>query len=336
MRKLVTLLLAAAMSVTGIVGVAAQEADNAVGTGIGSTAVYFDDRGNQLATLEVTEVEAGWSEYGDNGAPARGYDYHAVHFTITNDSAAELEINQNRLSLVDTQGLNNTRKNVRLDSGADTNVLTDNVVLDAGESRDATLVFELFSDVFPALFMWQPDSGSLVIVNVSDGTAEESAVVTGLDTSATFADDRGNVVGSIEVLEVEDGWQDHQENRTPDRGMRYVAVHFQITNLSSAPIEMNPYNVSLLDSESTNNARANVNAMETADVQVTSDRVDIAPGESFQGMMVYTLFEGVEPPALIWQPEYGVITAVILSDDGAGTETEVAPEEDDVAATPAA
>lgn len=59
-------------------------------------------------------------------------------------------------------------------------------------------------------------------------------------------------------------------------------------------------------------------------------------------MLVFTLFEGVEPGALIWQPEYGVITAVILDDAGEATETDAAPgeetevEDDEVAATPAA
>lgn len=344
MRKLLTLFIAAAMTMSGIVGVAAQDTDDAVGTEIGSPAVFYDDRGNQIATLELADIEAGWSDYDENRGPARGYDFHAVHFTITNDSDAPLEINQSRFSLVDSMGLNTSRSNVRLAEDAVTNVLTDNVDLGVGESLDATLVYELFSDVTPALFMWQPDSGSLVMVNVSDSSAGESAVASGLNTPAIFADERGNVVGSIEVLEVVDDWQDYDEFYGPDRGMRHVAVEFEITNLSDAPLEMNPFNISLLDSESTNNGRSSARAIETADVQITSDRADVAPGESFQGMLVYTLYDAVEPSAVIWQPEYGVITAVILEDDGADVGIDATPELDidvddddlDALATPAA
>lgn len=341
MRKLITLLLAAAMSVAGVAGIAAQDSGDTAGSGVGSTAIYFDDRGNQIATLEVTEVEAGWSDYADNGAPSRGYDFHAVHFTVTNDSDAPLEINTSRFSLVDTQGLNNSRAYVRVAEGSESNVLEDTVNLEAGETLEAALVFELFSDVSPAAFIWQPGSGTLVMAYVGDGSAEENAVVTGLNVPATFADDRGNPLGSIEVTEVEDSWDDYQENRGPDRGVRYVAVHFTVTNLSDAPIEVNPFNLSLLDSESANNGRAFTAASETAEVQVTDDSVDVAPGESFDGMLVYTLFDGVDPLALIWQPEFGVITVVILDDAGVETETEATPEEEsdvdlnDLIATPA-
>ena len=123
--------------------------------------------------------------------------------------------------------------------------------------------------------------------------------------------------------------------------MRDVAVHFTVTNHTDAPIEMNPFNLSLLDSESANNGRAFATASETAEVQITDDSLEVAPGESFDGMLVYTLFEGVDPMAFIWQPEYGVITAVILDDAGDATETEATPEEEndvdltDLIATPA-
>lgn len=334
MRKLVSLLFVVAIAMASVVGVTAQDADGNVGSG-----TYTDDRGNQVATLEVTGVEAGWSDYADNGAPARGYEFHAVHFTITNVSDIQLDVNDMRFSMVDSLGLNSSRKNVRLDETAETNVLTDSFSLAAGESQEATLVFELFSDVSPALFMWQPDSGSLVMVDVSDGSAEESAVANGLNAPAFFGDERGNLVGSIELLEIEEDWRDFQEFYGPDRGMRHVAVHFRVTNLADTSIEVNPFNISLLDSESANNGRSSARAEETAEIQVTTDRVDVAPGESFEGMLVYTLYDGVEPAALIWQPEYGVITAVILNGEDSGTEPIATPEENDdenADATPAA
>lgn len=342
MKKLVHLLLAAAMTVTGVLGVAAQDDDSALGEGIGGSAIYIDERGNHVATLEVTGVEAGWSDYDDRGAPTRGYDFHAVHMVITNESDSPLEVNPSRFSLVDTNGLNNSRKNVRLAETSASDVLSDAANLEAGETLERTLVFELFSDVSPAVFMWQPGGGKLVAVNVSDGSAEESAVAVGLNTPAVFTDERGNVVGSVEVTEVVDGWDEFRERSDPDRGMRYVAVHFTVTNLSDASLEVNPFNLSLLDTESTNNGRSYVSAAETATTQITSDSLDVAPGESFSGMIVYTLFDGVDATALMWQPGYGVIAMVILgeSEGDATPEVEdtdvVEDEEEDVVATPAA
>lgn len=342
MRRMTGLLLAVMLAITGVAGAVAQADDSALGTGEGSTAILTDDRGNQVASMEVSEIEAGWSDYGERGAPARGYDFYAVHFSITVIGDDPVEVNNSRFSLVDSQGLNNSRAFVRLAETSTTEVLEDTVDLDSGETLETTLVFELFSDVTPVLFMWQPSSGSLVMIDVSDGGGEGIALAHGLETPAVYGDDRGNPVASIEVLEVEDDWQEFDQYSSPDRGMRHVAVHFRITNLSNDSIELNPYNVSLLDSESTNNSRSSTRAAETATVAITSDTTTVAPGETLDGMLVYTLYEGVDPAALIWQPEYGVITAVILTDNG-DADTGAVPaglpgddEEDDAQATPAA
>lgn len=328
MKKLVTLMLTAVLALSAVFGVAAQDAGSGVAVGTGTPVTWTDDRGSVVGTLQVNEVEIGWSGYEENRGPERGYDFVAVHFTVTNDSGAAIEVNPSRFSLVDSFGLNNGRAWVRAAEG--TEVLDDTVNVEAGESLDATVVYQIFTDVTPALFVWQPESGKLLSVVLTDGSEEESSVAMGIGTPAVWGDDRGNIVASMQVNEVEEDWQDYSEYSAPGRGERYVAVHFTVTNLSDAPLELNPYYFSMVDSEGTNNGRSYVSAADDADPAITSDEVEVAPGESIDGVIVFVLYDGVDPNVFIWQGDYGSLTAVLLTGDSAApADGEATPEDED-------
>jgi hypothetical protein len=321
MRKLFGALLALGLMMSGMFGVAAQDANTALGDGYGSPATWFDDRGNAIASVEVTEVIEDWDEYDPNRAPARGYFYYAVAITVTNLDSGDIDVSARDFSLLDTMGLNNARSSATADATSGTEVFIDTAPVAAGESVDLVMVYELFNDTAPAMLVWQADRGKLVLVNLVDGTHEMSAVVQGLGVPATWSDDRGNQMATIEVTEVTDDWQDYEPNRQPDRGSRYVAVHFSITNISDTDLEVNPYNLSLIDTEGTNNSTANVRVAEDAEFEVFSDRQDVASGESVEGMLVFHLFSGIVPVGLVWQPEFGMLNVVLLND---GTDTSVA------------
>lgn len=340
MRKLFSALLALGIMMSGVMGVAAQEAGSAYASGVGSSATWTDDRGNVVATLEVTDVVADWDEYDDRSAPTRGYVYYAVTFAVTNEGSGSVEVERNRFTLLDSAGLNNSSSRVDAADGSTAEILEDTASLEAGEQGEFTLVFQLFSDVTPAMFTWQPDSGRIVLVNVGEDGVDPTSVATGFDAPATWTDDRGNQVASLEVLEIEEDWQDYGEYETPDRGSSYVAIHFRVTNLSNADIEVEPFNLSMLDSESANNGRSYARGNDDVADSIFIDSTSVAPGESIEGLLVFEVFGGVEPVALIWQPEWGALSIVVLSDDEATQGTDATPEEsvdddEDTEATPA-
>lgn len=336
MKKLIGLLLAFGLITSSLASVTAQEAATAFGDGINSPATWFDDRGNAMASLEVTELIEDWSEYEENREPARGYLYYAVVMNVTNVASDDIEINPRSFSMTDSLGLNLSRANTTAAEGASRAVFADTVSLASGESTELMLVYELFSDVSPALLVWEADRSQVVLIGFSDDSLESSAVATGLNSPATSADDRGNEFASIEVTGITDDWQDHDPNRQADRGSRYVAVDFSITNLSDTEIPVTVHNLSLIDAEGAVNGTSNTQAAEGSGTVVFSSNEDIAPGETLEGTLIFQLFTGVDPVGLMWQPQSGMMNVVIL-DEGTDVADEMeATPEDVIEATPAA
>lgn len=344
MRKLTSLFFVVAIGMTGALHAVAQDAETSVADGVGSSALWTNDQGHPMATVEVTDVIAGWDEYEDRSAPSRGYSYYAVNLTVTSVGEDEVEVDPRRFSLVDTQGLLSGPANVSQTRDSTANIIGSGFMLAPGAAEEGTLVFELFDDVMPNLFTWEPDNNSIVIIDLSDGAAADTALAYGMVAPATVSDDRGEPVGSIEVLEIDEEWNHHPENQVPERGYRYVAVHFVVTNLSDDTLEMNPNNIYLQDHESAYGNRTNVRADDDAPTPISTDRVELAPDEAFEGMLVFALYDGVEPTAVVWAADNNLLAVVILDDGGDVTDLDATPAGDvvddsddlDIDASPAA
>lgn len=329
MKRMIGAILTVVLALSSLAGVAAQDAETAYGTGINSPASWFDDRGNAIATAEVTEVNDNWTEYQDNSAPDRGYVYYAVSITVTNVSSNEIELNSNDFSLIDSMGLSVGRANVSSLDDAATPAFTDRIPLATDESIDVMLVFELFNDVSPALLLWAADSWQNVLFNLSDGTVESSAVVTGVSTLSTSTDEQGNPTASLEVTGITDDWQDYDANQEPDRGARYVAVSFTVTNLTGDDMEVHTNHFTLTDTEGAVQRNSNVRLADGAETELL-ETTDLAPGESIDGTLVFHLFSGVEPVSLMMQSDNRLYNVVIVV-EGDAAETPAAEPQ----ATPA-
>lgn len=204
MRKLLTALIALGMMMSGFVAVSAQDtaaADPAIASGFDTPATWTDERGNPVATVSVQSIDPEFSDYSEYSAPDRGYTFVAVNFTITNISGSSMIVEPYDFSLLDAQGRNNGRAYVSQDENPQTVLFEDDLALAADESAELVLVFQMPADIAPAAFMWQPDSGMIVIIDVSEG-AEGSAIATGLNAPVTWTDDRGNEVATLQVTGV--------------------------------------------------------------------------------------------------------------------------------------
>lgn len=342
MKRLLSLLLAATMVMAGAFGVAAQDSTSvAYAEGLDAPATWTDDRGNEVATVEVNEINPEWSDFSEYSAPERGQTFVAVTFTVTNISDSSLIVENYDFSLVDNLGRNNGRAYVSVDEAAEGTIFEEDTPLAAGESGEFTLVYMLPLELEPTAFVWQPDSGVLIIVNFGEAT-EGGAVVTGFNNPTTWTDERGNQVATLEVTEIEDGWSDHSEYATPGRGMIYRAVHVKIENISGASLIIEPYDFSMVDSNGYNVGRSYVDKEEGSDANLLRDDVPLGADETFEGIIVFEMYEDLSPNALLWQPGSGLLNMVVVgSDSGSeGTPTSATPEvddegeEEDVAATP--
>ena len=202
-------------------------------------------------------------------------------------------------------------------------VLTEEPVeIAAGESADLTLAYEMYADSTPAMLMWQPDSGRIVMVSIGEG----GAIAQGLNTPATWTDERGNDVATIEVLGIEEDWQDFGDYEAPSRGTTYLGMKVRVTNISDDVVTVAPYSLSLVDSESANTMTAWVSGNEAvADEMITEDVV-LEPGDSMEGTIVFEMYSGVTPVALLWQPEFGTLSVVVIGDGGTMPDGGATPE----------
>lgn len=333
MRKLIGALLALGMVLTGFMGVAAQDAGTSLASGVGTTATWTDERGNPMATLEVTEVVSDWSDYDEYYAPERGYTYVAVNFTVTNIGNDSIVVDPYSFSMLDSEGANTSRTRVNLAEGATTVLLEEEADVAAGESIDGTLVFGMYTEIAPALFIWQPESGKIVAVDLSDGAS--GSLAQGMNAPTRWISERGDEIATFEVVDINTDWQDYDEYSAPERGSTYLAVTIVVTNTSDADIEVTPYNFSVIDTESSNLSTSWVSAADGAETSLIEDTVVVAPGESLEGTLVFSMYSDLSPVAMMWQPEYGRLSVVILAEGDAPAGTDATPTTEDVVATPA-
>lgn len=334
MRKLFTALVALGMMMTSFVAVSAQgAAENASSSAVGfdSPAMFIDERGNEVATISVSSIDPEFDDYSEYSAPERGYIYVAVNFTVTNVSGSSMIVEPYDFSLLDAQGRNNGRAYVSQDDNPQTPVFEDDMALADGEEAELTSVFQVPADVPAAAFIWQPDSGILVIVDITEGAGEASAVASGLNAPVTWTDDRGNEVATLEITGVTPDWQDYDEYSEPERGMHYVAVDFKVTNVSGSNLILEPYDFSLLDNVGLNSGRSWVDAAEGNDPLFTED-VPVAAGESYEGTIVFAIFVDMEATSIMWQPDSGLIHLININETEG---TEATPVDSTPVASPA-
>lgn len=332
MKRMITALLAFVMLFSSVGAAVAQDATSAVATGFDSTATYMDSRGREVATLSVSGVTDDWDEYDSYYGPERGSVYRAIDFTVTNISGASIILRNYDFSLIDSTGRSISTAWVQAAEGAETQIFTDDVALADGESADLTLVFATLSDVDAAALVWQPEYGILVLVQFGGMDIADGSFAQGFGAPATWTDDRGNPVGTLEITEIEEDWTDYDEYSQPERGQVYKAVHFTVTNVSDSSLIIGPYDFTLLDNGGVNNSRAWATAAASSDAILFEDDVPLAAGESYEGVMIFAMYNDLEPVAVIWQPDYSIYNVVLLTADNADTDGGVNPME---AATPA-
>lgn len=182
MRTLFGALLALILTLTSVTGLAAQddatpEADaaeaapageSAFARGFNAPATFFSDRGDPIATVSVVDVERGWEDYGEYYEPERGSEYVAVTFEVTVVDSGNLVAEAYDFSLIDSFGRNNSRAYADVAEGSDLTLFEDDAAIASGETTELVLVFQVFEDADLGFFVWQADSGVLVLVDISE------------------------------------------------------------------------------------------------------------------------------------------------------------------------
>jgi hypothetical protein len=180
MRKfLVTLLALLTMIASGATVATAQDATpqadtaspgdpTALSEGYDAPATYFSDRGDAITTITVLDVERGWQDYGRYYDPDPGVEYVAVTFAVENLSRGNIIVKPYDFSMLDAFGRNNSRSYVSVDEESGAQVFDEDTAVASGETIELVVIFALYEQTEIAMFMWQPDSGIIVMVDLRD------------------------------------------------------------------------------------------------------------------------------------------------------------------------
>jgi hypothetical protein len=136
-------------------------------SGLDVPATYFAANGSEVATVKVVSVERGWQDFGEYYEPDAGVEYIAVTFEIEAVSRSNVPVESYDFSLLDAFGFNNSGSYVEAAEDSDVELLEEDTSLASGEAGEFTLVFELFEGTELGYFMWQPDSGIIVMVDLA-------------------------------------------------------------------------------------------------------------------------------------------------------------------------
>ncbi len=314
MRAFLTTLFAVALVASGFAGAAAQDVETSYAEGLDAPVTWSDNRGDVLASLQVTEVNSDWMDYEDGRGPDRSFVYQAVSIAVTNHTGDEWELSANSFSLVDAYGRVIRPSHVNVAEGLDYELFRGSVTVAPDETTEQVLMFELPAGIPAGILIWDQGSGKGALVNLLDEPVADSAIANDLSATATWTDDRGGLVSTFQVTDVNPDWLDYDDRHAPSRGEVYQTVSFTITNESSDTVDVNPNDFSLMDSSGASLRISRVQAADDATQQPFVDSVELGPGESVDGMLVYLNSAGLDPIALSWAPVNGLIHVVVFQD----------------------
>ena len=149
-------------------GDVAKGGETSFAKGIDAEATYFSERGDPIATLKVVDIERGWQEYDEFTEPDPGVEYLAVTFEVTSVGDDNVVVEAFGFSLIDGIGRNNSSAYVQVADDSDVELFEDDAAVAAGESTELVLIYQVFEEVPLGYFMWQPDSGIIILVDLTE------------------------------------------------------------------------------------------------------------------------------------------------------------------------
>ena len=131
----------------------------------GEVTVY-DDEGTEVATIAVSAIEPGWTDYGDDDTPDEGREYVRVTVTVTSLVTEDsFGVAIDHFVLQDAHGFLDTADNVPTAEQAESD---EDIVEDAdlanGESVELALTFEVDPAIGGQSVFYHPDDDRLVDV----------------------------------------------------------------------------------------------------------------------------------------------------------------------------
>lgn len=149
-------------------------------------------------------------------------------------------------------------------------------------------------------------SATLALIFVLVGSsltvvAQDSATPAAFDPSPDIMNVDGSVLGTMQIVSVEDGYAQFDPATPPGYGMRFVAVTLDIRNSGERPWSFNPAHLLLVDQLGFVISGTSLRFIEESRIALLTGQ-DIAPGATLTGSLVYQVALGVSPARLVYSP----------------------------------
>lgn len=275
------------------------QSDGATPAAAGAAVPIFGSDGQEEATVEVTSVVDPFEDYDSSSGPDRGFHWVMATVTMTATGDRALEANGFGFVLIDTDGFLYYPGFVfRTQESVDATPDFPGGTLEGGDSMSGAVFFQILDGTAPGLLLYQPSFDRLTTV----ADLRDEPVAQG-DEVAFIASD-GAPAGTITVDGVDMPFEGYDSGDSPQRGFEYAAITVTVTNDGNSPLEVDPYDFALVDTEGF--VYTSYGLFRSAELEAQQPSLQyneaLAPGESVSGIVTFQVFAGVEPGLIVYAP----------------------------------
>lgn len=299
-----------APSLTGAqTGTPAAEPAGSFGVPAGTAVSYIGSDGAEIGTITVNSVTDQFTGFDQSSAPQRGYHYAIAEVTVTNTSNRPFEVNPGSFMGVDSDGFVAQQPYVTFTDPSLT-ALEYTDALAPGDSVTGVIPFSLFGQTTIEGILFSPSYDR--IITVLDLRTAPVAV----GTPITILNTSGAESAQVTVNSIAAPFEGYDASSAPPRGSSYVAVEVTVTNTGTSVLSVSPSDFWVIDSEGFVLSSTYVTRTDTTVPDY--DYVDLNPGDSQHGMLVYEIYEGV-PVAMVAYGDGYTSIEVVADVDGTST-----------------
>ncbi len=300
------------------------ETDSATtfGVPLGTAVPIVGTDGSPIGTITVSNITDPFSGYDSSSAPQRGYHYALAEVTISNTGSTPMEVYPNYIVGIDNEGFVTEQPYVTY-TDATVTPLEYSDALAPGASVTGVIPYQLFGDTTLDRMVYQPTfDRQITALDLRTAPVAPGTAVTILDTT-------GAPMAEVTVNGVTDPFTGYESFSAPQRGSRYILLDVTVTNTGSGVLSTSPSDFWVVDADGF--VLSSTFATRTDQTLPDFDYIDLNPGESQQGAIVYEIFEGVPPAQVTWGDGYTSLN--VVADLSAGTGTAQPVSQPTVAAT---
>lgn len=284
-------------------------ATGSFGVPLGATVPIIATDGSSIGAITVSNITDPFTGFDSSSAPQRGYHFALAEVTITNTGTAPMEVYPNYIMGIDSDGFVAQQPYITYTDAAVT-PLEYTEALAAGASVTGVIPYQLFGSTTLQRMVYAPTYDR----QITALDLRTAPVVAG--TPVTILDPSGVPMADVTVNGVTDPFTGYDSSYAPPRGSRYILVDVTVTNTGSGVLSVSPSSLWVTDADGFVLSSSYVLRADTT--LPDFDYVDLNPGDTLQGALVYAVFEGVPPAQISWGDGYTSLNVVADLSAGMG------------------